>query len=103
MNIQAITPDSGAVGTPGISSITQPTPDENNADAGLFSGIVNGFQNANTALESASTAETNFANGNGGLQEMVFERARADSLLSIASAGASKATQAINTIMNMQV
>jgi hypothetical protein len=34
---------------------------------------------------------------------MVFDRARADALLSVASSAASKAVTALNTILNMQV
>jgi hypothetical protein len=73
------------------------------ADGGLFGGLVGGFESAGAALERAEHADRAFANGRGGLGEMVFERARADSILSIASAGASKAAQALNTILNMQV
>lgn len=73
------------------------------ADVSLFDGIVSAFGTAGTALERAQGAERAFESGRSGLQEMVFERARADAILSIASAGASKATQALNTITNMQV
>jgi hypothetical protein len=34
---------------------------------------------------------------------MVFERARADAMLEVASATASKVTSAVQSIMNMQV
>ena len=73
------------------------------ADAGLFSGLVDSMRDAGEALDRAQAAETAISTGQGGLQEMVFERARADAILSIASAGASKATQALNSILNMQV
>lgn len=102
MTIQPIDPDS-AIGAPSaVPSVTQ-TPPDANGDAGLFSSVLDGIKNASSALETAQQSETAFANGSGNLQEMVFERARADSLLSIASSAASKATQALNTIINMQV
>ncbi|HVA34205.1 MAG TPA: flagellar hook-basal body complex protein FliE [Candidatus Baltobacteraceae bacterium] len=54
-------------------------------------------------LTGAQTAEDAFANGAGSLQEAVYERARADVALSVATAAASRAAQAIGSIMNMQV
>ena len=38
-----------------------------------------------------------------GLQEMVLERAQADVVLSVASAAASRAAQALTTLLGMQV
>ena len=54
-------------------------------------------------LETAQSAEDVFANGNGSLQDAVYERARAEVALSIATAAAGRTTQAIASIMNMQV
>jgi flagellar hook-basal body complex protein FliE len=55
------------------------------------------------ALEGADATERAFTHGRGGLQEMVVERAQADVALSIASATASRATQALTMILGMQV
>ncbi len=102
MTIQPIDPDNAASGISSVPNAVAPSGDHN-ADAGLFSSVMDGVKEASKALETAQTSETAFANGSGGLQEMVFERARADALLSIASSAASKATQSLNTILNMQV
>ena len=58
---------------------------------------------ASGALERADAAEHAFAHGRGGLQEMMVERAQADVALSIATTAASRVTQAVSTILGMQV
>jgi len=58
---------------------------------------------AGAALARAERAEQAFIGGRGGLQEMVVERAQADVLLAVAGAAASRAVQALNTILGMQV
>jgi len=54
-------------------------------------------------LEGATSAEDAFANGNGSLQAAVYERARADVALSVATATAQRAAQALTSILNMQI
>jgi flagellar hook-basal body complex protein FliE len=66
-----------------------------------FNGLVNAFSGARESLDSAQAAESAFLEGKGGLQEMVFERARADSILQVAQATASRTSQALNQVMNM--
>ena len=61
------------------------------------------FAGAGSALERADAAERAFATRHGGLQEMVLERARADVVLSLATAAASRTAQALSTILGMQV
>jgi flagellar hook-basal body complex protein FliE len=58
---------------------------------------------AGNALAKADSAESAFARGTGGLQEMVVERARADITLAVAAAGAQRAAQALNTLLGMQI
>ena len=58
---------------------------------------------AGAALQRADDAERAFASGHGGMQEMVLQRAQADIALSLASATASRASQALGTILGMQV
>ncbi len=58
---------------------------------------------AGDVLGRADAAERAFAQGRGGLQEMVLERARADVVLSVASAAASRTAQALTTLLGMQV
>jgi len=61
------------------------------------------FAGAGSALARADAAEHAFATRHGGLQEMVLERARADVVLSLASAAATRTAQALSTILGMQV
>jgi flagellar hook-basal body complex protein FliE len=66
-----------------------------------------GFTKALDALDemlgSAEGAEDSFAYGNGTLQEAVYERARADVALSVATATAQRITQSVQSVLNMQV
>ena len=55
------------------------------------------------ALERAAGAEADFVNGSGSLADMVIDRARADVALSLAAAGASHVTQAVTSVLGMQV
>jgi flagellar hook-basal body complex protein FliE len=55
------------------------------------------------ALRRADASEHAFIHGKGGLQEMMVERAQADVALSVAAAAASRAAQAVSTILGMQV
>jgi flagellar hook-basal body complex protein FliE len=58
---------------------------------------------AGQALATADGAESAFAHGRGGLQEMVVARARADITLAVAATGAQRAAQALNTLLGMQI
>jgi hypothetical protein len=82
-------------------------PDVAQPQAPLKSGSPNGFaalvDAAGSQLDRADIAESAYANGQGGLQEMVLERARADIALQVAATGAQHAAQALNTILGMQV
>ena len=55
------------------------------------------------ALAGASRAEDAFAYGTGSLETAAYERARADVALSVATAAAQRLTQAVQSILNMQV
>jgi flagellar hook-basal body complex protein FliE len=54
-------------------------------------------------LGSATRAEDAFAAGRGTLQAAVYERARADVALSVATATATRIAQAVQSVLNMQV
>ncbi|MFN2449131.1 MAG: flagellar hook-basal body complex protein FliE [Candidatus Baltobacteraceae bacterium] len=54
-------------------------------------------------LAKAEGAEDAFASGGGDLQSAVYERARADVALSVATAAAQRSAQALQTLANMQV
>lgn len=56
-----------------------------------------------TALTGANHAEDAFAYGRGTLEDAVYERAQADVALSIATATAQRITQAVQSVLNMQV
>ena len=58
---------------------------------------------AGGALGSADAAEENFASGTGSLQDAIYERARADVVLAVATAAAQRTAQALQTILTMQV
>ena len=88
MHVDAIVPDA-----PGARTDTS-------ADASAFGTM---HDAAGARLDAADQAETAFANGSGGLQEMVVSRAQADVALQIAAAAAQHAVQSINTLLGMQV
>jgi|HubBroStandDraft_2_1064218.scaffolds.fasta_scaffold1134792_1 flagellar hook-basal body complex protein FliE len=67
------------------------------------SALGEALSSASSALDRAQQAESAFASGRGGIQEMVVERAQADILLSLAATTASRTTQSLATILNMQV
>lgn len=67
----------------------------------------NAFQKAlddlGAVLDKANSAENAFAAGRGNLQSAIYERARADVALSVATAAAQRAAQALQSILTMQV
>ncbi|MDQ6933580.1 MAG: flagellar hook-basal body complex protein FliE [Candidatus Eremiobacteraeota bacterium] len=67
---------------------------------GDFSAALN---DAGEALLRADRSETAFASGGGSLQDAIFERAKADVVLSVASAAAQRTAQALSTILSMQI
>jgi flagellar hook-basal body complex protein FliE len=69
-------------------------------DSAGFSRVLDGFA---SSLTEANRAEDAFASGNGTLQEAVYERARADIALSVATTTAQRLVQAVQSILNMQV
>jgi hypothetical protein len=68
-----------------------------------LSGFASALSEAGAALRSAGNAEAAFAGGRGGLAEMMVSRARADVTLAVASAAASRLTQALSTVLGMQI
>jgi flagellar hook-basal body complex protein FliE len=82
---------------PGVDAST-------NAGPGTFGDALAGaLDAAGGAFARAGAAEAAFAARRGGLAEMVLERARADVMLSLATAAASRTTQSLSTILGMQV
>ncbi len=75
-------------------------PELSRTDGDAFARLVDA---AGSILAGADRAEAAFAAHRGGLQEMVVERARADIALQVAATAAQRATQAISTLLGMQV
>lgn len=67
------------------------------------SGFTRALDAVGALLDGANAAEDAFANGGGSLQQAVYERARADVALSIATAAAQRSAQAVTSILNMQI
>ena len=85
-------PSSGSTAEPGL-------PAQNAFESMLGQAL----DAASSALAKAGASESAFAAGRGGIQEMVVDRAQADVLLAIASTSASRFTQSVATLLNMQV
>jgi flagellar hook-basal body complex protein FliE len=90
MTVRLLTPDSGS---PDASPAAP-------SDDGAFARAVDAV---GSIFRSAQQAEDAYARGAGSLREAVYERARADVALSIAVAAASRAAQAVQSVMNMQI
>ncbi len=72
--------------------------------AGSFAdALSHAFDAASGALAQADRSERAYASGSGGLQAMVLDRAQADIALTIATTAASRTSQALSTILGMQV
>ena len=69
-------------------------------DGSSFSRLVDEIGGA---LRGAQTAEDAFAAGSGSLQQAVYERARADVALAVATTAASRCAQAVQSLLNMQL
>jgi flagellar hook-basal body complex protein FliE len=80
-----------------------PLPVRGPGGADFAAGVRRAFDGAENALVRADAAERAFANGRGGLAEMVVERARADVALALASTAASRVTQGLSTLLGMQI
>lgn len=90
MTVEPLIPDA----PPGANAVQSPPADS------TFGQVLDAL---GSTLESAQAAEDAFSNGRGSLQQAIYERARADVALSIATASAQRAAQAIGAIINMQI
>jgi hypothetical protein len=70
------------------------------ADASAFA---HALEQVGSQLSSATAAEDAYANGGGSLQSAMYERARADVALSVATATAARLSQAISSVLNLQI
>jgi flagellar hook-basal body complex protein FliE len=103
-----ITPLDAAQNTP-VATVIEPDAPRASQAGGTgmatfgFGSLIDALQAGTQTLQRAEGAENAFIAGTGGLQEMVFERAKADVLVSIATAASSRVTQSINSITQMQL
>jgi len=74
-----------------------------NADAQDSAGFARVLDALGGTLTGATRAEDAFAYDAGTLEAAVYERARADVALSVATATAQRAVQAVQSILNMQI
>jgi flagellar hook-basal body complex protein FliE len=77
-----------------------PGPDANAHDSAGFARALDALGGA---LTGATRAEDAFAHGAGTLEAAVYERARADVALSVATATTQRVVQAVQSILNMQI
>ena len=68
--------------------------------ASAFGAVLNDL---GAVLSGANNAEEKFASGAGDLQQAIYERARADVALAVATAAAQRSAQALQAIFTMQV
>jgi hypothetical protein len=80
-----------------------PSPRDNAGSSLGFTGVLDVLRSGGAALERAEQAENAFVAGTGGLQEMVFERAKADALVSVASAATARIAQSLTTLSQIQL
>ncbi len=83
-----------------VPDAPQPDRASSAGDTEAFSGAVDAFSRL---LENANHTEDAFSVGKGSLADAVYARARADVALSVLSATAQHAAQAVQSVLNMQV
>jgi flagellar hook-basal body complex protein FliE len=103
-----ITPLDAASEAPAAGAIVPDAPQSSaaaDADAAGFGfgTLVNALGAGAQSLQRAESAENAFMSGSGGLQEMMFERAKADVVVQIATAASSRVAQSINSLTQMQL
>ena len=87
MRVELLTPDA-------------PAAPQAAGDASMFARAL---EEVRSQLTGATQAEDAYANGGGTLQSAMYERARADVALSVATAAAQRLSQAISSVLNMQI
>ena len=97
MQVEPLVPDVAVPHGPLVRAGDAPLPQ---SGEGAFARLVDA---AGAILGGADRAESAFVAHSGGLQEMVVERARADIALQVAASAAQRATQALTTLLGMQL
>jgi hypothetical protein len=86
-----------------VEPLVPDAPPSADADAGDAAGFARALDALGAALAGASRAEDDFAYGRGTLQAAIYERARADVALAVATSTAQRLAQAVQAVLNMQV
>jgi flagellar hook-basal body complex protein FliE len=96
MKVELLKPDTvppSSGGSPILGS-------EPRSASGGFSEALNAI---GKVLTDATQAEDAYASGSGSLQDAMYNRAQADVALSVATAAAQRAAQAVQTLLNLQI
>ncbi len=88
MKIELLQPDTAAQASPASNDQT---------------GFGQALDAIGKVLSEATRAEDAYAGGTGSLQDAMYQRAQADVALSVATAAAQRAAQAVQTLLNLQV
>lgn len=91
MTVRLLAPDAG---------VPDASPSASAGEANAFARTVDAVS---SIFSAAQQAEDAYARGAGSLRDAVYDRARADVALSIAVAAASRAAQAVQSVLNMQI
>lgn len=87
-----------------IQTLIPDAPQQPAASAGPAGAVFSRMlDDLGSVFGNAQRAEDAFASGAGNLQDAVYERARADVTLSVATAAAQRTAQALQSILSMQV
>lgn len=89
MTVEPIVPD--------VAPVALPAP----TDTGT--AFLKTLDELGATLDRAQGAEDAFASKRGSLHDAIYERARADVALTVATAAAQHAAQAVQSVLNMQV
>jgi len=93
--VAGVEPDAPALPAPSGASAS--------AGAGFGAAVRDAFEAAGAAIGRADAAESAFVHGRGSLQAMEVERAQADVMLGLETAAVSRGSQALTSLLNMQV
>lgn len=86
-----------------IESLVPDTAPQMGAQAAGAADFVRALDAVSSVLNRANDAENAYAYGSGTLENAVYERARADVALSVATAATARLSQAVQSVLNMQV
>ena len=86
-----------------VEPLVPDAPPPQNADAANSGPFARVLDELAAVLTNASRAEDEYAYGRGTLQAAVYERAQADVAIAVATSTAGRVTQAVQSVLNMQV